>query len=70
MLHPLQAYRKAHDLTQGELATRLGVSRAMIARWETGERRIPAEWLGAIAQGTDIPPTKLRPDLAPILREP
>jgi DNA-binding transcriptional regulator YiaG len=33
--------REAAGLTQEKLAERLGVHRVTIARWETGERRIP-----------------------------
>jgi len=37
----LHQWRVGHDLTQGELATRLGVTPTSIARWERGEVVIP-----------------------------
>lgn len=38
----LVALRERLELTQQELADRLGVDRVTIARWETGTRAIPA----------------------------
>ena len=40
--HELVAYRERLELTQQELADKLGVDRVTIARWETGTRAIPA----------------------------
>lgn len=37
----LIAYRERLELTQQELADKLGVDRVTIARWETGTRAIP-----------------------------
>src|SRR5713101_2973722 len=36
----LRALRKAAELTQGELAKRLGVALNTVSRWETGKARI------------------------------
>lgn len=42
----LVAFRERLELTQQDLADRLGVDRVTIARWETGTRAIPAYlWL-------------------------
>lgn len=41
--HPIRAYRKANDLTQGELGEILGVSDATITHIENGRRRITPE---------------------------
>jgi transcriptional regulator with XRE-family HTH domain len=37
----LVAFRERLQLTQQELADRLGIDRVTIARWETGTRAIP-----------------------------
>ena len=36
----LKAIRQRLDLTQAALASKLGVTREAVARWETGERAI------------------------------
>jgi DNA-binding transcriptional regulator YiaG len=38
----LTTWREKHDLTQIELASMLGVTKACISRWESGARKIPA----------------------------
>ena len=37
----LKLWRKRWDITQVELARRLGTYQVTIARWETGARKIP-----------------------------
>jgi len=37
----LRDWRTAQGMSQGELATALGVSRNTVGRWELGERAIP-----------------------------
>ncbi len=37
----LTQLREAVDLSQGELAGKIGYSQASVSRWETGERPIP-----------------------------
>lgn len=65
-LHPLRAYRERQDppLTQEQLAGQLGVSKASVSRWETGERKPEQELVPVISRKTGIPPEELRPDLA------
>jgi DNA-binding transcriptional regulator YdaS (Cro superfamily) len=40
-MHPLRAYRINQGLSQVALAKKLGVSLAIVAMWEKGQRRIP-----------------------------
>jgi DNA-binding XRE family transcriptional regulator len=70
-LPPLKAFRKKHDppLSQRELADLLDVDRVTVARWETGIRKIGADRLSDISARTGIPRTKLRPDLAALMRD-
>lgn len=50
--HPLKAYRVQHKLTQGQLATVLGVSDATITHIENGRRPVTPknaiDWEGRI----------------------
>lgn len=70
-LPPLKAFRQKHDppLSQRELADLLGVDRVTVTRWETGRRKIDSERLSDISARTGIPRTKLRPDLAALMRD-
>jgi transcriptional regulator with XRE-family HTH domain len=68
MIPPLKAFRQKNSLSQNQLAAMLGVDRVTIARWETGRRKIGAERLPDIFAKTGIPETKLRPDLAKLLK--
>ncbi len=45
----LRAYRKAHNITQAEVAAKLGVSQAMVADLEAGTRQ-PSPDLAASIQ--------------------
>jgi transcriptional regulator with XRE-family HTH domain len=69
-IHPLKAYRERQSppLSQDELATLLGVSKASISRWETGERKPELELLPGIREKTGILPEQMRPDMAAVLR--
>ena len=66
--HPLKAYRDRHDLSQGDLADMLGVSRVAVTRWESGARQPDRDLLAKIAEKTGIHPADLRPDLAEIFK--
>ena len=68
-LPPLKAFRKKQNLSQQQLASLLDVDRVTVARWETGIRKIGAEKLSDISAKTGIPRTKLRPDLAALMRD-
>jgi DNA-binding transcriptional regulator YiaG len=35
-------WREKHGLTQGALARHIGVTRACVSQWESGERKVPA----------------------------
>jgi transcriptional regulator with XRE-family HTH domain len=64
MIHPLTKYRKAHGLSKTALAAELGVSKASVTRWESGDRKPDQGAVLAIFKKTGIPPRALRPDLA------
>ena len=51
----IRAARFARGLTQSDLAARLGVTRATIASYETGRRKISAETLIQIARLCGMP---------------
>ena len=40
----LQTWRKSKDLTQAQLADRLGVAEKTVCQWEQNRRKVPA-WL-------------------------
>lgn len=47
--------RIAKDLTQRELADKIGVSHVAIYRWESGDRIPKATHLASIANALDVP---------------
>lgn len=51
----IRAARVLANLSQDELAERLGVSAATVKRREYGESAVNAEVLMALAQATDVP---------------
>lgn len=63
MENALRIWREQRALKLSEAADLIGVSPAMLSRWETGSRRIPAERVLDISTATGIPRQKLRPDL-------
>jgi len=69
--HPLKTFRENQTppLSQEQLAKLLNVSRVTVTRWESGARKIQDEKLPVVSAKTGIPRTKLRPDLAALLRE-
>ncbi len=56
----LVTWRKAHGLTQTEVAEALGVSLATVASWETGRLEISSRWRTSIAALVSQPPTPER----------
>lgn len=64
-IHPLKTYRETQSprLSQAGLATKLGVARLTVLRWETGERKIDPSLLPKVTESTGIPAKELRPDL-------
>jgi len=57
----LHRLRKLRGLTQGELASRLGVSKPTVWAWEQGRARPIEERLDAIAEALGVEPAELRP---------
>lgn len=64
-IHPLKAYRETQTprLSQAGLASKLGVARLTVLRWETGERKIDPSLIPTVTERTGIPAKELRPDL-------
>jgi transcriptional regulator with XRE-family HTH domain len=69
-IHPLKAFREKQrpPLSQEQLGSMLGVARTTVARWETGARKIDDELVPRVVRATGIPASKLRPDLADLLK--
>jgi transcriptional regulator with XRE-family HTH domain len=63
MSNPLKAYRTAKKLSQGEIAEKLGVSRAMVGFLENGEREYSAEMAVLIEERLGLNRVLFRPDL-------
>lgn len=55
----LQAAREAHDLTQAELATSLGVGQQTVSKWETGVTTPRPRALSQLAEQLEVPMTRL-----------
>lgn len=68
-LPELRKYRVGRGLTQAALGRELGVTDVTVSRWETGLRKVDDELLPMVAEKTGIAKSKLRPDLAALLRE-
>lgn len=60
---PLKAYRDEKDLSQQQLADKLGVSRAMVSMLEVGGRPYTADMCLLIEKRLRIPRERMRPDL-------
>ena len=57
----LSAARKAKNMTRDQLAQELGVSRKLIARWESGRAEPTEEQCEALCVLLEIPYTELKP---------
>jgi transcriptional regulator with XRE-family HTH domain len=55
----IRTYRLQRQLTQAELAARVGKRRVTITRYELGNVDIPVSVLGAIAKALKVPVRKL-----------
>lgn len=69
-VHPLAVFRanQSPPMTQQDLATALGVDRATVCRWESGERKPDHALVPKISEKTGIPAADLRPDLADLMK--
>jgi DNA-binding transcriptional regulator YdaS (Cro superfamily) len=59
----LASYMAKNELTDGKLATILGVSDELVRLWRHGRRRISAERAIVLSNKTGIPRHELRPDI-------
>lgn len=59
----LKAYRDATSETLEALATKIGVHKTTLMRWESGEVPLPVDRLAAVESVTGIHRSKLRPDI-------
>ena len=50
----IKYWRKIEELTQAQLAEKVGVSRQTVAAWESGERDIPSSQLINISKALDV----------------
>ena len=48
-MHIIKELREEHGLTQQQLAERMGVTQAAVARWESGENKLNSENLIKLA---------------------
>lgn len=63
MSTPLKTWRTSAEKSAEEVATAIGVTLAMLSRWETGVRRVPAERVLDIERVTGVSRHELRPDI-------
>jgi len=68
MIPPL-GYRTQAGLTQRELAAKLGVSRTLVAGWESGRRHPSERQLAAITGDPSVPPVGADPTIELWLHE-
>jgi transcriptional regulator with XRE-family HTH domain len=58
----LRALRLSYTVKQTDLATRLGVQRAAVTRWEQGTRGLTVDMLLRIADTFGVPASRLLPE--------
>lgn len=63
MANPLRGYREKHQLSQEQLADKLGISRAMVGMLENGERRYTVDMALRIEDRLGINRVLLLPNL-------
>lgn len=61
MKNCIKDMRKKAQLTQTQLAQRLGISQGAIQKLETGERGLDVEWMEKIAKALNCEPWELLP---------
>ena len=66
----IKEIRKRKNITQVELAKRLGISQGAIQKLETGERGLDLEWIEKISKALNVKPWELlpkdmQPDISP-----
>ncbi len=55
----IRKYRKESDLTQEQLAEKIGVTKSRVSNWEQGINRPDADILGAICRALNVSPSDL-----------
>ena len=70
--NPVRAYRLSQNprVKQGELAERIGTTKANLSRIETGKQIVSEALLPKLVAETGIPASALRPDLALLFTSP
>lgn len=61
MISPLTSYRAKNGISIETLASKLGVDRTTVWRWERG--KVPVDRLADVEKATDISRHVLRPDI-------
>jgi transcriptional regulator with XRE-family HTH domain len=70
MQNRIREIRKQKDITQVELAKKLGITQGGIQKLERGERCLTVEWMRKIADALDckayeLLPLDMQPDITP-----
>ena len=60
----MKAARDKLELTQAEMAGRLGVTQPLIARWESGDAYPRTEDIRRVADAYGVKPEQLLPEIA------
>jgi transcriptional regulator with XRE-family HTH domain len=68
--NPLRHYRLRAGLTLEELADRVDRHKSTLSRIENGQAELSRELLPKLADALGIPPRKLAPDLADLMKRP
>ena len=57
----IREIRKRLNITQAELAKRLGISQGAIQKLETGERGLDTDWMNKLSKVLNVEPWELLP---------